>query len=255
MTANKENLIYRALSSFFKNPCTKTPFQQKSPTLKKKLPISLFLYTKAPKPPLLPPQEMLHHLQEPLPPPINEILYYKMFQLLYKMFQILTIQISPKSPPSKKKLEIFFHKITTEQIQKLDAPPTSKTSKNRMNTQNIQKYNHKKNSLSLSLSLSHTHTHTHTHTHERKRGANRQEDQKEKSESHPKEPPSLPSVVVFPLSQCITNIQATFHREKPPIQTSNANTTSLTGGEGKYVSKQASREKMRSFSCTSARAI
>jgi hypothetical protein len=236
MTANKENLLYRALSSFFKNPCTKTPFQQKSPTLKKKLPISLFLYTKAPKPPLLPPQEMLHHLQEPLPPPINEILYYKMFQLLYKMFQILTIQISPNSPPSKKKLEIFFHKITTEQIQKLDAPPTSKTSKNRMNTQNIQKYNHK-------------------NTHERKRGANRQEDQKEKSESHPKEPPSLPSVVVFPLSQCITNIQATFHREKPPIQTSNANTTSLTGGEGKYVSKQASREKMRSFSCTSARAI
>jgi hypothetical protein len=44
----------------------------------------------------------------------------------------------------------------------LDAPPTSKTSRNRMNTQNIQKYNLKKLSFSLSLFLSHTHTNTHT---------------------------------------------------------------------------------------------
>ncbi len=62
----------------------------------------------------------------------------------------------------KKNLEKNIHKITTEQILKLDAPPTSKTSRNRMNTQNIQKYNLKKLSFSLSLFLSHTHTNTHT---------------------------------------------------------------------------------------------
>jgi len=107
MTANKENLLYRALSFFFKNPCTKTPFDKVSNSeeeAQQKLPISLFLNTKAPKPPLLPLQELLHHLQEPPPPPppINEILYYKMFQLLYKMFQIS----QSRSPPiPKKKVE------------------------------------------------------------------------------------------------------------------------------------------------------
>jgi hypothetical protein len=104
MTANKENLLYRALSFFFKNPCTKTPFDKVSNSeeeAQQKLPISLFLNTKAPKPPLLPLQELLHHLQEPPPPPppINEILYYKMFQLLYKMFQIS----QSRSPPIPKK--------------------------------------------------------------------------------------------------------------------------------------------------------
>jgi hypothetical protein len=80
-----------------------------------------------------------------------------------------------------------------------------------MNTQNIQKYNHKK-----TLSLSQTHTYT--------KGKEVRLDKRTKKKV--REPPRRttlpPSVVLLSLSQCITNIQATFHREKPPIHTSNA---------------------------------
>jgi hypothetical protein len=90
-----------------------------------------------------------------------------MFQLLYKMFQISQSRSPPI--PKKKAWKKKIHKITTEQILKLDAPPTSKTSRNRMNTQNIKKYNLKKLSLFLSFSLSLSHTHTQTHTRKEKR--------------------------------------------------------------------------------------
>jgi hypothetical protein len=101
MTANKENLLYRALSFFFKNPCTKTPFNKVSDTeeeAQQKLPMSLFLYTKAPKPPILP-------LQEEMLPPLarTTTTTYQRNPLLQNVSTTLqnvpdfTIQISPNS--------------------------------------------------------------------------------------------------------------------------------------------------------------